>query len=283
MIQSLRQIKTKIRNVENVKKVTHAMEMIATAKFRSIENNVVASREYLAKVEMLLHNLLQHRGNVSLPLLKERENQKRMLLCVISSDAGLCSTYNSDIIRRVEDFIRQEDQKTIELVVVGKKGFNYFKKRGIAIRESFIEYHGRYSQELACNILNTLTECFILEDIGSIWLAYTHFETVSRHKVKIEKFFPFDVKKESSGSMLFEPNAQKICEDLIAVFVLQKIKSILLESFACEHAARMMAMGVATSNAKDLLEDMILLRNKVRQANITKEILEISSTAEVLR
>jgi F-type H+-transporting ATPase subunit gamma len=283
MIQSLRQIKSKIRNIENVRKVTHAMEMIATAKFKTIENQVLISRQYLAKVEELLYNLLAHRGALNLPLLNRRDNQDKIILCVIASDTGLCSTYNSDMFCCVEDYIRQEGSKTIEVVAVGKKAFNYFKKRNLKIRESFLEFHGRYSEGIACQILNILIEYFVCGDIDSVVLAYTHFETASRHKVKLEKLFPIEAREQEMHFMLFEPDVQKITEDLIPVFVFNKIKTILLESFASEHASRMMAMGEATENARGLLEDMILLRNKVRQANITNEILEISSTAEALR
>lgn len=283
MILSLRQIKSKIRSIENVKKVTRAMEMIATAKFRSMESEVSVTRQYLAKIETLMYDLLSHRGALKPPLLDRRDHQCKIVLCVIASDTGLCSTYNSEMFACVEDFIRNLGHVEIELVVVGKKCFNYFKKRGFVVRESFLELHGRYSEETTRHILNTLVESFVLREAGSVFLAYTHFETTARHMAKIEKLFPIDPKKQETGVMLFEPDVQRIIEDLIPVFVFHKIKTVLLESFASEHAARMMAMGEATENARGLLEDMVLLRNKVRQANITKEILEISSTAEVLR
>ena len=283
MIQSLRQIKSKIRNIENVEKVTHAMEMIATAKFRSIEGEVFAAVQYVSKIESLLDNLLAHRGSLSHPLIEENKGQQKIALCVIASDTGLCSTYNSNVFDALDLFMKEHASDMIDFIVIGKKGFNYFKRKTLNVVDSFLELHGRYSDELAKKILNTLTDRFVSKSVREIYVVSTHFETTARHRVRIKKLLPVDIRNVDGGKILFEPDIQGIFDELMPAYMFNKIKVILLEAFASEHASRMMAMGEATSNARDLLEDMVLLRNKVRQANITKEILEISSTAEVLR
>jgi F-type H+-transporting ATPase subunit gamma len=283
MIQSLRQIKNRIRSIDNVKKVTYAMEMISIAKLRPIQSQLANFKQYLSKTQSLLNNLLACRKGITNPFVEEREGKQKIALCLITSDTGLCGSYNNNIIRVAENFINKYGREKIELIAAGKKGLNYFKRRGVNIANSFIELHGRYSEVLGKNILGTLTGIFLSKKVNEVYIAYTHFESAARHIPRIEKFLNISSTGTSEIEYIFEPDINTIIEELIPSYLSNKMKLILLEAFGCEHSSRTIAMGESTENAKELLEKMIVLRNKVRQANITKDLLEISSAAEVLR
>jgi len=284
MLQSLKQIKNRIRSVENTSKVTHAMEMISIAKLRQSETRLPAQRTYSDKVERLLNNLLSNTKGITNSFIVGRAQVKKIALCVITSDTGLCSVYNNNIIRLSESFINEHGRDKILLITVGRKGFNYFRRKGFDIAEKFIEANGRYSEELSKQLLDLLMRFFLTGQADEVYIAYTNYITISKHKQIIEKIFNLGKREEKNEiEYNFEPDINKILDKLIPLYLVNKIKSILLNSFSCEHAARMIAMAEATNNAKDLLDGLVLTRNKVRQANITKEILEIVSTAEAVR
>jgi F-type H+-transporting ATPase subunit gamma len=158
MAQSLREIKNRIRGISNVDKVTHAMEMISIAKLRPVKNKLLTARQFSLKIEALLKDLLSGANGISHPLLEERKILNKMAICLITSDTGLCGNYNHNVIRVVEDFINKYGRDKIMLIVAGKKGLTYFKKRGVDIAASYTELHGRYSDETAAKVLNDLTD-----------------------------------------------------------------------------------------------------------------------------
>jgi F-type H+-transporting ATPase subunit gamma len=284
MAQSLREIKNRIRGISNVNKVTHAMEMISIAKLRPVKNQFLQARQFSLKIEALLKDLLSGAKNISHPLLKERKVLNKMAICLITSDTGLCGNYNHNVIRVVEDFINKYGRDKIMLITVGKKGLTYFKKRGVDIAHSYTELHGRYSDEIAGKILDYLTELFLSGKTDEAYVAYTYFESASRHRPTIEKLLNISspAGKEDVGYIL-EPDMDAILKELVPAYLLNKVKAHILSAFTAEHSARAVAMGQATKNADELLEDLTLLRNKMRQAGITREIMEIVSSAEVLR
>jgi F-type H+-transporting ATPase subunit gamma len=284
MAQSLRDIKNRIRGISNVNKVTHAMEMISIAKLRPVKNRFLQARQFSLKIEALLKDLLSGAKNISHPLLEERNVLNKMAICLITSDTGLCGNYNHNVIRVVEDFINKYGRDKIMLVTVGKKGLTYFKKRGMNIERSYTELHGRYSDEIAGKILNDLTGLFLSGKTDEVYVAYTYFESASRHRPTIEKILNISspAGKEDAGYIL-EPDMDAILKELVPAYLFNKVKAYILSAFTAEHSARAVAMGQATKNADELLEDLTLLRNKIRQAGITKEIMEIVSSAEVLR
>jgi F-type H+-transporting ATPase subunit gamma len=283
MIISLRQIKNRIRSVESVKKVTHAMEIISIAKLRSVESQLLALRQYASELASLLNNLLAGREALANPFIEARQDKQKIALCLLTSDTGLCSMYNNNIIRLTEDFINKNGKEKIELIAVGRKGLKYFKRRGITVTAAFSELHGRYSEEINSKILSSLTDIFLSKKVDAVYVAYTHFASAVRRNPMIEKFLNIGSTEKEKIEYIFEPDINSIIEELIPLYLTHKMKLYFLEAFGCEHAARMFAMRESTDNAEELLDKMVLLRNKVRQANITKEMLEISSSAEVLR
>ena len=283
MAQSLREIKNRIRGIGNVNKVTHAMEMISIAKLRPVKNRFFPARRFSLKIEGLLRDLLAGTTGVSQPLMEERENIKKIAICLVTSDTGLCGSYNHNAVRIVDDYIDRYGQDKITLFPVGKKGLVYFKKKGIDIAEAYTELHGRYSDGMLDRISGNLTEVFLSKNVDEVYIVYTYFESASRCKPVIERLLPVSVPQGHETGYIFEPDINTILKELTSLHLASKIKSCILSAFTAEHSARALAMGQATENAKELLEGLTLVRNKIRQAGITKEIMEIVSSAEALR
>ncbi len=284
MSQSLRHIKSRIRGIESTKKLTKAMEMVSIAKLKKMEKILGNSNFYFLKVEEFLKNVLSTAEGINNPYLRQPKAQGgRVLLCIVASDTGLCGTYNQNILRAAEKFLQKFDKNSIDLVVVGRKGFSYFKRKGYEVKHSFLGFNGRYSDALSEKILNTLTGMFLSGEVDEVYLAYTKIESASRYKIVLEKFLNISYVKDTKKEYIFEPGQESILKKLLPMFISNKLKVVLLNAFNSEHQARAVSMGGATKNAIELLEAMILLRNKMRQANITREIMEVISSAEALK
>lgn len=300
MILSLRQIKRRIRSVESTKKITRAMQMVSTAKFKRSENMLYTGRPYYLKLDSILQKLITSLRPEELgmhPLLEERAVKKNIAVCVITSDSGLCSVYNNNIIRVTEDFMAQHGKEKIKLVAIGRKGFAYFSKRGVTITKSYVGLHGRYSPDTADEIAGELTRMFLSGEADEVYIAHTHFGSTARYHTRVRKFLnivpaPPGVKtvepkepaaKEGETEFIAEPSIEKILKDLIPRYISVKTRLILLDAFTSEHSARMMAMQTATDNAVELIDSLTMLRNKARQASITGEVLQVASTAEALK
>ena len=283
MVESFKQIKNRIRSVENTRKVTHAMEMISIAKLRPIENRLSSLRTYFLSIESLLKTLLPKSKDVTNSLLKARQSKGKLALCIITSDSGLCGVYNDNILRVVNDFISKKGEDNILLVTVGKKGLNHFRGKGMNLKEKFIELKSSDSDYVSDRILKTLADIYLFGEVDEVYLAYTYFKSLSRSIPTIEKMLEINFPNEKEIDYIFEPDINSILNELIHIYLSYKMKSALLSSFASEYASRMMSMGKATHNADELLDELILSRNKIRQASITGEIMEIISSAEALR
>jgi F-type H+-transporting ATPase subunit gamma len=295
MLLSLRQIKRRIRSVESTKKITRAMQMVSAAKLKHAQDMLFAGKPYYFKMDALLKKLLAipvrkefsngvNAGTVSHPLLEERAVKNNFTLCVVTSDSGLCSTYNNNIIRIAEGFIKKHGAENTRLVAIGKKGFSYFKSRGIKISRAYLGLQGRYSREVAEGIANTITNTFLSKKTDEVHIAHTHFDATLKYKPKLQKLLNIERAEEESGAAyILEPGAESILEKVIPAYSSAKIKGILLDAFTSEHSQRMVAMKSATDNAVELIDNLTLLRNKARQAAITTEIIEVSSAAEELK
>lgn len=283
MIQSLKTIKNRIRSIENTKKVTAAMELISVAKLNRIEKPLLALRPYVTSLENIMYNLIPDSSQAKRVFLEERPTLNKMCLCVVTSDSGLCGTYNNNIIRLSEEFIRAQGREKIILVCIGRRGFNYFKRQGIEISNNYLGINGRYSDNLCLEINERLKNLFVSGEVAQVFIAYTHFKTALIHKPMVEKFLNLGREPAAKKDYISEPDINTILDGLIPKYLYMKLKLIILESFTAEHSARTVAMKSATDNAKDLLEGLVLLRNKTRQANITQELMEIISSSEALK
>ena len=283
MAQSLKQIKNRIRSIENTRKVTSAMQMISATKLSRIDTILSQTRPFARKLDGLFASLTQGRDIVSNPDFSERPQKQRIVLCVITSDNGLCGAYNANILRLAEEFIKRYDMDKVKLVIVGKKGYNYFKKDKARILHTYIGLNGRYSDKVSQEITQTLSNLFTCARADEIYVAYTYFKNALNSRQQLEKFLNLESPPGEKKDYLLEPNISRILDEFIPVYLSTKMRLILLEAFTSEHAARLVAMKTATENAKELLHQLVLLRNKVRQANITREIIEIISSAEALK
>ena len=300
MILSLRQIKRRVKSVENTQKITRAMQMVSTAKFKRSEDILYKGRPYYLKLDSILQRLLLSLKPEELSahaLLEERAEKKNLAVCVITSDSGLCSVYNNNIIRITENFINKRKNENIKLVAVGRKGFAYFAKRGVKIAESYIGLLGRYSPETADKIAKDLVEMFLDKEADEIYIAHTHFDSAMRYHARLRKFLNISAApvgarvpvmgkpavKEEETEFIAEPGIEKILTGLIPRYIYVKMRLILLDAFTSEHSARMVAMQTATDNAVELIDSLTLLRNKARQASITGEVLQVATAAEALK
>ena len=285
-MQALREIRRRIRSVENTEQITKAMEMVAAVRLKKAQAKAESSRPYAVKLGHLMENLSLASGVISHPLFEKREEVKKIALVIITSDRGLCGSYNSNIFKAADNFLRRYDHNKVILVIAGRKGFNYYKKKDWEIRYKYSGLETKMSFSELKSLTNQITGLFLSREVDEVFLLYTKFVNSLVQKVALENFLniePEEIKEKEEIDYIFEPDAEKIFEVLLPRYCLNKIQTALLESQASEYGARMTAMSAATKNAEEMIEHLTLIRNKLRQASITKEMLEIASGAEALK
>ncbi len=307
MSQPLRHIKNRIRTVENVKKVMNAIEMVSVSKLNSINRLLAPILPYSSRLESMLHDLIsseeefhnpffdtfdsaqyQPRANASLQAgvrrgVEKRNDVRASALCVITSDNGLCGMYNYNVARAAEEFVEKKGRDNVKLIVLGKKGLAHFRNRGYKIPYIFIDLHGRYNKAVFDEINSLLTDLFLKNEVGEVYVAYTRIKRGMGQKVSVEKFLNIETLEAKHEQYIVEPEFNAVLGDLVPRYIAAKWKLIVLEALAAEHTARSISMKAATDNAKELLESLVLARNKIRQAGITADIMEIISAAEALK
>jgi F-type H+-transporting ATPase subunit gamma len=283
MSQSLKQIKNRIRSVENTKKVTGAMQMISVAKLNRIQEQLLVLRPYALKLEDIMHQLAGSAPRELSEYFKPGSFHQPIALCVITSDGGLCGMYNQNIIRAAQEFLGKHDSGRGKLILVGQKAVSYFKDAPQEILSSYIGLNAKFAPGFCDKITAQLSDLFLSGKVSTVNLAYTYFENSLIQRPVIEQLLNIQPKISKPVEYIAEPDLKSILDDLIPRYLKIKMQLALLESFTCEHAARTVSMKTATDNAKELLEGLVLFRNKVRQAGITQDILEITSSAEALK
>ena len=284
---SLRDIKRRIRSVEGTQQITKAMEMVAAAKLRKAQSKVESSRPYSAKMQSMLDNLTKAAASIVHPLFEKRE-VKKIALVIISSDRGLCGSYNGNIIRAADEFLKKYEREKVVLITIGKKGYIYYLKRPWEIRLKYLGLGGNLVLSQVKSITSDLVDLFLSGEVDEICFLYTKFISAMTYRVTLEKFLNIEsqVEREEKKAYLefiFEPSPEKIFSSLLPNYCMTKVQMALAESFASEHGSRMISMGAATRNAEEMIEHLTLVRNKLRQASITKEMLEITTSAEALK
>jgi F-type H+-transporting ATPase subunit gamma len=283
MSQSIKQIKNRIRSVENTKKVTGAMQMISVVKLNRIQAQLLVLRPYALRLENLMHNLAGSSQDNLSGYFKKEPAAEDNLLVLITSDNGLCGMYNQNAISLVQEFLKKNDPKKTKLIIIGQKGVSYFRARPVTVSNSYIGLNGKFNQDFCNKITTELSSLFLSGQVGSVYLAYTYFKNSLVQKPVIEQFLNIQPRPVKPVEYIAEPDLKSILADLVPQYLKIKLQLVLLESFTSEHAARTVSMKTATENAKELLDGLVLFRNKVRQAGITQDILEITSSAEALR
>ena len=287
---SLKDLRRRIKSIKSIQQVTKAMEMVAAAKLRRAQSRALSARPYAAKITEMLDNLAAAASELEHPLFKARE-VKTTLLLVVTSDRGLAGAFNSNLIRAAEQRLRKAPAGTLKLVIVGRKGRDYFKRRKYPV----LANHTPVPAEANLEFVRTLTEAlighFVAGEVDRVEVMYTQFISALQRRVTTEVFLPIgaggepaaDAKKAPEGDTIFEPDAESIFAELLPRYATAKLFAAMADSLASEQGARMIAMGSARKNAGEMLDHLVLVRNRLRQAAITKEIAEIVGGAEALK
>lgn len=290
---TLRDIKRRIKGVKNTQQITKAMKMVAAARLRRAQENIINARPYSQKISEVLAHLMSVEKNLVNPLLLTRE-VNRIAVVIVTSDRGLCGSFNMNVIRHSEEMLKDELRElntngNVDLYCVGKKGNDYFTKRNYNVIGSFAGIFSNLKFEFASSLLKDLTTKFLNGEIDKVIVVYNEFKSVIQQKLKIEQLLPIkpfeanDGEEQHLAEFIYEPDKVGIINALLPKHLNAQMWRMLLESYAAELGARMTAMDMATENAKELISSLQLTYNKERQASITKEILEIVSGANALK
>jgi len=287
-------LRRRIKSVQNTQQITQAMKTVSTAKFKKAQRSVLEARPYWHTFPSFLHRAILGREGNSLPLLAEREEQKAIVV-VITSDKGLCGALNSNLLERAEAFIAQKSQTCdLRLVLIGKKAALFFKRFNYPIEEAYSELSHSLTQEKLDRLARFLIREYTLLRTDAVYAVYNEFKSILAPRITLYKLLPVEVKKKEpvDGERKeewhaglppdWDPEAERYLATILPLYIINEIAHFFYESVAAEHAARMMAMENATKNAQDLIEDLTLGLNKIRQASITRELLEIITAVEAL-
>jgi F-type H+-transporting ATPase subunit gamma len=285
---SLLDMRRRIKSVKNTQQITKAMKMVAAAKLKRAQDRVTASRPYAGKMSEVLGQLSSKvAGEFSHPLLDERGDEK-YLIVLISADKGLAGAFNANVIKATQAFLRENEAKQAELITVGRKGRDFFKRRDVEIVDEYIGLtgSGQVNHADAVEIANKLIAKFTEdESIDKVFVVFTEFKTVLSQKPVIQQLLPIPKASEEeadggpTAEYIYEQPAAEIFGRLLPKQVETQIYRGMLESVASEQGSRMTAMDSASKNAGELIDTLTLNMNRIRQAAITKEIIEVVSGA----
>ena len=281
---NLKDIRDRIKSVKSIQQVTKAMKLVAAAKMRKAQERMEQARPYEENLANMISFLISNIDESSSPLFQSKKS-KRELLIVVTSDRGMAGAFNANIIRKAEERVMLLGKENIDLFFIGKKGSDHFKNRGYDIVDSYNDFWNDLNFTDAMKFSFDVINKFLKNDIGKVNVVYNWFRNVAVQEPRFENFLPIAFEKKSNFSnddQLFEPSKKMIVKSLIPRHLNFQIWKYLLESYASEQAARMVAMDNATENGQELIKDLTLDFNKARQAAITKEMLEIVGGAEAL-
>jgi len=280
---SLIDIRRRIRSVKNTQQITKAMKMVSAAKLRRAQDRVIASRPYGALVRQVLGNVAaavasDERAG-SHPLLAQRSEQ-RILLVLITSDKGLAGAFNTNLIKGAQRFVADHAGASVKMELIGRKGRDFFRKRRFNISGDYIGLAAKALFDDIAAIARKAMDLYRNEEIDAVYLIYNEFKSVVAQKLTTRRVLPIALPEQAAPiDYLFAQPPAEMLAALLPRYVEIEFYRALLESVAAEHAARMTAMEAATSNAGEMIDKLTLYMNRVRQASITKEIIEVVSGA----
>jgi F-type H+-transporting ATPase subunit gamma len=286
---SLIDLRRRIRAVKSTQQITKAMKMIAASRLKRAQDRVVGARPFAQRMLRVLNGLVSRVDPAAHPLLrKPEESAGRPLLIIITADRGLCGSFNSNVIKAAGNFIITQGQGNREIVLglIGRKGRDFFRRRGFDVRYEQINIFQKLAFSDAVALADAAIEEFTSGRASSVYLVYNEFKSVISQRVVVEQLLPIPRLATSSEEQLgpaveylYEPKAEDIFRDLLPRHVQVQVYRALLESNAAFYAAQMTAMDAATRNSAEMIENLTLYMNKVRQAAITREIIEVVSGA----
>jgi F-type H+-transporting ATPase subunit gamma len=284
-LATLRDIRRRIRSVRSTAQITKTMEMVSAAKLRRAQTALESARPYDRELKKVLANLASASGDSLTPVFVRREVKRRAVI-VITSDRGLSGAFNVNLIKATEGQLRAGGAP-ISLVTLGRKGSDYFRRRNASVLFSNTELGGVASWKMAEELSRDLTARFLSGEIDEVDLVFTHFRSALVRSIVIEPFLPLG-RGEAAETVqtldyIFEPSPEAILEKIVPYYLAMRLYMALAESAASEHSARMVAMGSATKNANEMIQNLTLHMNRTRQATITRELVEIVAGAEALK
>src|SRR5438309_4369570 len=283
-------IKRRIRSVKNTQQITRAMKFVAAARLRRAQERAFAARPYARAISRLVRSAALREPEAAHALLRRRE-EKRILLLSVSGERGLCGAFNANVIRRTLEFLREHPRQDPAIVVLGRKIRDAMRKQRWKIIAEHVDVTARPDLTIAAKIAKDVIALYEREEVDAVYIVFNEFKSVLTQNLKLEKLLPIEPdaapagkdaqpkSKENVVDYLFEQPAAELFGRLLPRYVQVQIFRALAESAAAEHAARMTAMDSATNNAGELIDQLTLYMNKVRQAAITKEIIEVVSGA----
>ena len=285
---TLLDFRRRIRSVKNTQQITRAMKFVAAARLRRAQEAALAARPYAQELARVLRSTMARVESPQHPLLARRP-EERIRVLVLSGERGLAGAFNANILKRAAEFLRSKQGKKIVVIPIGKKGRDALRKAGMEFAGEYVNVLARVDLGIAREIANLVTELYSREAIDAVYTVFSEFKNVLAPVLVTEKLLPIEKIEESEETAgeraasqidyLYEQPETQILDRLLPRYVETQILRIMLESSAAEHAARMTAMEAATKNAGEVIEALTLHMNKVRQAAITKEIIEIVSGA----
>ena len=283
---SLIDIRRRVRSVKNTQQITKAMKMVSAAKLRRAQDQAIAARPYGVLLRQMLANVAQGAANDpdagAHPLLAVRPEQ-RVLLVVITADSGLAGAFNSNLIKLAHRFAEEHKSAKLSFELIGKKGVNYFRRRFDGIAGTHTDLFRRVKFEDAERIANQIITRFEAGEVDAVYLFTNEFKNAMAPALTSTRILPIEVPKTAEPvDYIYEQNPGELLGSLLPRYVKLLVYRAFLESVAAEHAARMVAMEAATKNAGEVIDKLTLQMNRVRQASITREIIEIVSGASAL-
>jgi F-type H+-transporting ATPase subunit gamma len=275
-------IRRRIRSVKSTQQITKAMKMVSAAKLRRAQEAMFAARPYARKMTEVLNSMASRATPDAHPLLEERGHQK-VLLVVITADKGLCGAFNANIIRTATRFLADRGDGDVTLALVGRKARDFFRRRAVKVRSERVGVFQALRYETARELGRELMEAFTRGEADQVFLVYNEFKSVIQQRLVIDRLLPVErhaiSPRDPALDYLYEPEPAGIFATILPKHVEVQVWKALLESQAAEHGARMTSMDAATNNASEMIDRLTLYMNKVRQAAITKEIIEVVSGA----
>ncbi|MBL7148541.1 MAG: ATP synthase F1 subunit gamma [Candidatus Cloacimonetes bacterium] len=278
---TLKEIKLRIESVKNTKQITNAMKMVAASKLRRAQENILQARPYADYINVMLKTLKLKNTTTSHPLLTDISGEGKTALIIVTSDRGLCGSFNSQIIRKAQSHIKKHFN--VDIICIGKKGYDFFKTHSKKVIDSYINLFNEMDFSISKDVAEKTINLYLQEDYIRIDVLYNEFKSAIQQDIIVKQLLPIipiESENVSKLDFLYEPDEDTIIEELGRKYIHVDIWRIMLESSAAEQGARMTAMDSATDNAADMIDNLTLFYNRARQAIITKEIIEIASGAE---
>jgi F-type H+-transporting ATPase subunit gamma len=285
---TLLDFRRRIRSVKNTQQITRAMKFVAAARLRRAQEAALAARPYAKELARVLRSIMSRIEQPEHPLLAHRPEEK-LLVIVLTGERGLAGAFNSNILRKANEFFRPNRGKKLSVIPVGKKGRDALRKAGFQFPAEYVNVLAQVNFGTARDIASVVTELYAKEEADAVYIVFSEFKTVMTPNLVLEKLLPVEAmradeesaseKESAQVDYIYEQPKEKLLDKLLPRYIETQILRAMLESSAAEHAARMTAMESATKNAGEVIEALTLHMNKVRQAAITKEIIEIVSGA----